>query len=353
MPPDSLPSIPEAWRLLGLPGEPPTRDGQLFCSPFRPDRRPKCYLRDNLTSFVDWAAGIEGTGTVGFVALALGFSHDATQRNAEDRNAIDQWFAGKGRLNMDARYHRNFGATLSSHFPNGHGTPRPKNMAYLDFRLKPEETERLERATQRLAALRKLPLSGVRMAVQRGLVIFGYNRPPTKENPSWGIRPFWGLYDETAQVLSVRRMDGLPWPAFGAFSEHKAKTPRGWTPGWWGISRLRDHHEYVIVCEGSPDYLASHCLLSEGVYPPESTAVVSAYSAHMRLDPAQVEQFRGRTIIVAPQRDEPFLAAAAAWKVSLRSVCESFSVLPLVAGAHDLNDDLTIRMLEGAACPTA
>lgn len=348
MPSDALPSIPETWRLLGLPGYPPTRDGQLFCSPFRPDRHPKCYLRDNLTSFVDWAAGIEGTGTIGFVALALGFSHDATQRNAEERAQIDQWLATKGHLDMDPRYHRNFGATHTEKFPNSHATPRPKNMAYLDARIAPTE-----KAIRSLATLRKLPLSGVRLAVGRGLVIFGYNRPPTKENPSWGIRPFWGLYDETSQVLSVRRMDGLMWPVFGAFSEHKAKTPRSWTPGWWGISRLRECHEYVILSEGAPDYLAAHCLLSEGVYPTESTAVVAAHSAHMRLDSAQVEQFRGRTVIVAPQRDEAFLAAAAAWQSSLDGICESFSVLPLVAGAHDLNDDLSIRMLEGVtSCPT-
>jgi hypothetical protein len=72
-------SIPEAWRRLRLPGEPPARDGVTFCSPFRYDKHPGCFLDRHLTGYCDFGAGIN-TGLIGFIALGLDLPHESEVR---------------------------------------------------------------------------------------------------------------------------------------------------------------------------------------------------------------------------------------------------------------------------------
>lgn len=331
--PSELFTIPEAARRLGLAAL-PTRDKQRFCSPFRPDKHPGCWLEDSLTTFCDFGAGIARTGVHGFVALFHGFPHQAEQRTADQRAALDQWFAGNGKP-MDPKYYEKFGSVHKENFP----APRPKNMAFLDCRLKPEETPRIEKATQLLATLRKLPVTGVRLAVQRGLVIFGAKPRP---NP---VPAFWGLYDGISGVLSVRRIDGQLWSGTHLFNAHKAHTPGGFPGvGWWGIMHLKSHHEEVILCEGAPDYLAAHCLIAQGIYPEASTAVIAALNAHSRLDATHLEMLRGRTVYLAPQRDEAYLKAAVRWKESLQGVAFEVATVPLLEGCKDLNDSVSASL---------
>ena len=49
--------IPELWRILNLPGEPPSKDGVKFRSPLRPDNHANCSLSDGCRLMTDWSRG--------------------------------------------------------------------------------------------------------------------------------------------------------------------------------------------------------------------------------------------------------------------------------------------------------
>lgn len=331
-------TIPQLWERLPLSGKPPVRDGQRFCSPFRPDRHPDCYLSDDLTCYHDWAAGVSRTGPMGFLALALGLPHEATQRTPTHRAALQSWLDGHGG-ELPPRTHPV--QTFETEIPY-------RNPAYLACRLTPQEPDRIEKATLALAKSRKLPLPGVRLAVERGLVIFGHKAPPQR------IRPFWGLYDGVSETLSVRRMDRLDWPGTQDYPPCKAKTPAGWghsPPRFWGIAGLRERHALVLLVEGEGDYLAAHCLLSEGVYDPETTAVVAAQSCHARFSALDLLHLRNRAVVAFPQRDARGQSAHAVqiWESQLKRTVHGFVTEPEPTDplAKDLND--VVSLAEAAA----
>jgi hypothetical protein len=320
-------SIPEAWRRLRLPGEPPARDGVTFCSPFRYDKHPGCFLDRHLTGYCDFGAGIN-TGLIGFIALGLDLPHESEVRarleNGWMRQRIDDWLRKE-----------NVAPANVHPFPRME-TPEPpkvRSTLYLDGLVAPTE-----KAIHSLAKLRGLPVEGVKLAVERGLVVFG-SIGQGKDKIY-----YWGLHDETAGMLSVRRMDGQLWPQIGNVPPHKAKTPKGWPgSGFFGIPSLKDK-EYVILVEGLPDDLAAHCLLASGQFPSEDYGVVCALSAKSRFTPAQVEALRGRSVLCIPQNDVPSYRAAIGWQAQLEHVAVPFLFKLLATYAHgaplkDLNDD--------------
>ena len=64
--------IPQAWRDLGLRGEPP-KAGKSCCSPLRDDRHPSFVIIDDGRAAIDFGTG-ERFDTPGFIARALNLS---------------------------------------------------------------------------------------------------------------------------------------------------------------------------------------------------------------------------------------------------------------------------------------
>jgi hypothetical protein len=48
-------TIPDLWRRLGLPGDPPDRDNVKFSSPFREDKNPPCSFSEGQKIMTDWS----------------------------------------------------------------------------------------------------------------------------------------------------------------------------------------------------------------------------------------------------------------------------------------------------------
>jgi hypothetical protein len=66
--------IPEVWKLMGLPGEPPARDGVKFSSPLRPDLHPSCSLYEDGKRLRDWSTG-KDYDAIDLIGEALGLQN--------------------------------------------------------------------------------------------------------------------------------------------------------------------------------------------------------------------------------------------------------------------------------------
>jgi hypothetical protein len=252
-------TVPDAWRALGLPGEP--RMG-VQRSPFRDDSKPSFSIYNAGRRFKDFAL-VEHCGDVfDFCALALQADNAAAIRWVKEKLGI-----------VSASEPRTFQRW-------------PREVAELAL----HSGTASEFAA--LSAVRGISEAGLRLAAERGFLRFG---------EALGF-VCWCVVDSRGQLAELRRLDGLPFPAVGALAERKAHCigrGKAWPVGIMEAQAFKK----VCIVEGSPDLLACHDIaLVEGKA--EGVACVAMLGGANRMAPEAVAMLAGREVWLYPHADE-------------------------------------------------
>jgi hypothetical protein len=272
--------IAEAWRALGLPGEP----RRVCRSPFREDRHPSFSISANGRLWYDHATR-EGGDVVSLVIAATGCDHAAAISRVKE-------LAG-GALSEPVRL-RPFASNP---------TPPAQPSKPLPYLSAPFFADVLA-----LAALRRWQsLAAFEIATARGLL-----RMATVQDAGESVRA-WVLTDDARRTAQARRLDGKPWNRTGA----KSDTLRLDSAHPIGLAFL-GNRPVVTLCEGEPDTLAAlHFAFLAGVH--ESVAPLCLTGAAKRIPEPVAEQLRGRQVRIFRQADTAGHSAALAWSEGLEA----------------------------------
>ncbi len=271
-------SIPEAARLLGMNWQ----AGKSCVSPFRPDKHPSFSCFDEGRRWRDHATG-EGGTVIDFIQKAL---------DVPLKEAI-QWAREKcGGVVLPVPIAA--GAAMKKPASDAKAKPPPK--------LRPAQAGELEA----LAKLRGFKVETLAEAQRRGLLAFA---------SVWG-RVAWCVCDPGGRIAEGRRLDGLPWEAYGTMPARKCHA-------WGGQKNWPVNLEEAAQCsklalvEGGPDALAAlEIMRREGAAGVDVVALLGA--ANTRLDAAALPFFKGKIVRLFPHADEAGQRAAREWALALR-----------------------------------
>lgn len=296
--------IPQVWIQLRLPG----KASKSCCCPWRRDKHPSFSVFADGTRWKDHATGERGDA-VDFFEQATGLSH------------------------YDAC--RQFIAMASGSPP---GLPlRPKTH---DQPVAPMAIPALSQGTWRewtnLACARSVSVEAVKLAVQRGLLRFGWFRH----------RPAWFVTDSSRQTVQARRMDRMRWWPSGP----KALTLAG-SQGSWPIGASEvDSFPLILLTEGGPDLLAAFhfILLAERASTITAAAMLGAGNS---IHPEALLLFAGKRVRIIPHLDNPDkkgrrvgIDAACRWQEQLKcggakvEIVNLHSLVSTAGNLKDLND---------------
>jgi hypothetical protein len=288
---DRLP-IPELWRILNLPEEPPTRDHVKFSSPLRPDAHPSCSFYNECRRMRDWSTG-KDYDAVDFLGDALGLKNGAAIRKFLE-------IANGSAITIDY-------APIVQ--------PQPKAKAERPILSGFTKASRTE--LQRIADSRKIDVRAVELAQELGTLRVG---------EVCGCES-WVLLDESGVCAEARRLNRKPYPAIGKLGERKAHTLRGsnkaWPVGILPAEQYRQSVEVILLVEGGPDYLAAlHFALDQKRAEMLPVALLGRGQGLRGLHPDSIEHFRNRRVRMVPHNDpdgRSYLSAIR-WAQQLRSV---------------------------------
>jgi hypothetical protein len=278
-------SITEAWRSLGLTGEPRRH----CCSPFREDRHPSFSISACGRLWHDFATD-EGGDVVSFVKRATACSDaDAIRRVIE--------FAGGNYLPVAIAPRQDSSKPVAVPYDG---------LAALDLHL-PTLAE-----IHALQDLRSWPsTAGLELAARRGFLRFA-------DVKHWGdMHRAWILTDHARKSAQARRIDGEQWPSDG--HTYKSKTLRSDPNAPSGLADVVScDRRAVLICEGEPDTLAALLLAWAGDID-DKVGVVCLTGASKPLPPAVLDNLRGRRCRVLRQTDPAGHKAALAWAESIHA----------------------------------
>ena len=186
----------------------------------------------------------------------------------------------------------------------------------------------------RLSLLRAISVAALRLASDRGFLIFGvrFNRE------------VFGLKDQSGRLAEVRRLDGQLFPAFGSLPQHKSHTLTGSTKSWpLGLMEAATAPS-IVLTEGLPDFLAAFdFMLREGKI--NSVAPVTMLSASTRIDESALHLFHNKAVRMFPHHDAAGTRAAENWTEQLRGIASTidyfnFGQFPAINDLADLNSAL-------------
>lgn len=258
--------IPQAWRDLGLAGEP----AKTCRSPLREDKSPSFSVFDDGRRFHDFATGDRGD-VIDLVAKVRGCDIIAAIKFIEER----------------------LGIVRTERKPYPAPKPGPKLPA-----LRPGTADELREVSER----RGFTVDALRLAERRGFLQFC---------SLWG-NAAWCVTDCRRELFEFRRVDGAKWPAYGRLCERKAHCVGAGKA--WPIGTLEsERFAKVAVVEGAPDFLATiHFLHLE--QKTEAVAPVGILGAsNHRLDPAALARFKGKLVCLFPHVDEAGRKAVREW----------------------------------------
>jgi hypothetical protein len=300
------------WLRLGLPGEPPERDGKLVSCPFKGrhpngDRRPSFNFYGGGLRFKCFACGAAG-GAVDMVALAL---------------ELDERAACRKLLEMAG------GAGVEIPLP----APKPKPKPAPERA--PVKAPPLGLGTfderRALAESRGVSMDAVSLALGLGVLRFG---------DVCGF-PCWLVLDGAMRAVEARRLDRLPFPALGGLGERKAHSLRGTDKSWpVGADLLRRGRSIearvaglppkrlempppewraIMLVEGGPDLLAALHLLHEAEVGDVLPVALLGRCAGGAIHSEALGLLAGKRVRIYPHADSDGggLEAAAKWAAQL------------------------------------
>jgi hypothetical protein len=295
------------------------RDGVKFCSPFRPDPKPSCSIKNEVMR--DWSRD-ERFDSIAFYAAAQGITNTEAIRILAER------------LNI-ATSQRGASERRPSH-------ESEKGSVIFDVR-EPSDTDH-----ESIIETRKLSpegISGLLLAHDVGVLHFA---------DVAGFR-CWLVADESKRCAEARRLDGKAFPALGNLAERKAHTLKGSTKSWpvglaLRVSESRAEHLRripLVLVEGGPDLLAAFALLgalpsSEGDVQP-----VAMLGAGASINAQALAQIAGRRVLVLAHGDRAGVDCAARWGKQLSEAACKVQLRHLPDG-QDLNDLVSKHGLNAA-----
>ncbi len=278
-------SIADAWRALGLPGEP----RRTCCSPFREDKHPSFSIFADGRGWHDFATGEKGD-VVSFVKRATaGTDSDAIRR------VLD--LAG--------------GIASPVELAPRHGPAKPVPVPYdglAGLNLQPPTLCEV----MALAELRDWPtFAGLELAARRGLLRCADVKHRGDTHRAWIFT------DADRHSAQARRFDGEPWPGDG--HTYKSKTLRADADHPPGLADIvACDRRAVLICEGEADALSALLLAWAGDIA-DKVGVICLAGASKPLPPAVLEKLRGRRCRVLRQTDPAGHRAALAWAESIHA----------------------------------
>ena len=271
--------IADAWRDLGLPGEP----GKICRSPFphehkHGDANPSFSVTDEGRRWRNFTTGEAGT----VIDLVM---------KARQCSPADAIHFIKERL----------GVAREPRKPEPARPPRPAPKL-------PPLRAGTNSEVRELADRRGFATEALRLAESRGFLWFCN---------LWG-HSAWCITDQRRQLHEFRRVDCLPWPAYGRLPARKTHCfGQGKS---WPLAVLESApFAKVAWVEGAPDLLASiHFLRAEGKT--ETVAPVAILGASNRaLAPEALAHFKGKAVCLYPHADDAGREAARSWARQLKA----------------------------------
>ena len=263
--------IPQAWRDLGLKGEP----AKSCSSPLREDRTPSFSVFDDGLRFHDFGTGDRGD-VFDLVANVLG---------CDTAGAIH--FVVE-RLGIGRRERKPIA-------PCKAGPKLPPLRRGTDAELR------------ELSELRGFSIEALRLAERRGFLSFC---------AQWG-HAAWCITDCRRELYEFRRVDGEKWAAYGRLPARKCHcvgTGKSWPIGTLESERFSK----VAWVEGAPDLLAAiHFLLLENKAETVAPVGILGASNH-RLALEALAKFKGKFVCLFPHLDEAGRVAARSWARQLK-----------------------------------
>lgn len=263
--------IPQAWRDLGLKGQP----AKNCSSPLREDRSPSFSVFDDGRRFHDFATGDRGD-VLDFIAKARGCDTAAAIRFIEERLGITR--------------------------PERKTQPTQRTGRKLPP-LRPGTAAELRELSER----RGFSIEGLRLVERRGFLHFCNQ---------WG-HGAWCITDCRGELHEFRRVDGECWPAYGRLMERKAHcvgAGKAWPLGTLESERF----PCIAMTEGAPDFIAAlHFILLENKAERVAPVGVLGASNH-RLAPEALAKFRGKYVCLFPHVDEAGRLAMRSWARQLK-----------------------------------
>ena len=165
--------------------------------------------------------------------------------------------------------------------------------------------------------------------------------------------PCWIVTDSARSLAQARRVDGLPFPAYGRLAARKAHTIKGSVQSWPVGLREAAVSPCVLLVEGGPDLLAAcHCI---AVSKRQSViAPVAMLGAANRLSADALAMLAGKRVRIYPHADAAGEAAAALWTRQLADAgagtADAFRFDALRRGDGGLVKDLNDAVRVDADC---
>jgi hypothetical protein len=312
--------IPELWRILGLPGEPPERD-KTVRSPFRVDRHPSFSIFDNGRRWKDHGTGERGSDAAGFLAKARGISNEEACRELI-RLAGTSVHAESGRN--------------SSSYQASAAPPRAERKRVIAELPRPLKWDR--DTAQRVANSRGLRITAIE---------FSFIWLKTLTFMWWCNHECWVLGDRSRRCVEARRIDREMFPATKTLEERKAHTFSGYSDKSWPVGILpsgfeepwlTEHVHKIMLVEGGPDYLAACQLIAESPETDFDNVLPAAiFGAGNDIAIDALTHFSARQITIVAHGEDAGQDAAARWAEQIKSAGGSAQVLYLNQGT-DLCD---------------
>ncbi len=315
--------IPELWRLLRLPGDPP-RNGCGACrSPFREERHASFSIFDEGRAFHDHTTGEKGDA-VEFLRLATGLEGKPLFDRFRDLAGLP---AGEDP-----------GPALAPRRP-AHPPPAARRVDLSRFSIPTLEELRA------IGRLRSISLEGLGLAVKRGFLRTGEIK---------GSR-CWIVTEPDGSAAAARKLDGSPFrrPDGSGYKSH-ALTGKSWPLGLAALRRVPECTGAVMLCEGEADFLAAfHFIAAWGEPDLHPVAILGRTQG---ITPAAATILEGRRIVAFPHDDPDAqgLAAVEKWAWSIPGAqIEAFPFRGLHrldgTPVNDLNDCTSIHPSDAAA----
>ena len=296
-------TIPDAWQMLRLPGEP-----KASCkSPFRDERSPSFTIFDNGRAWKDHGTG-DGGDVVEFIRHAIGGDHRAVRDWLKERIGIDYYDFDPGKAPLRLR--------------------KPATPAK-PIQWPAELIEGTSATWKAFADLKGLRYSTADVLVRAGILRFCKMEDGTK---------CFVITDAARRSAEIRRLDGK------TFGESKAFPLRGVNKSWpvgCDLIRYASAESSVLIVEGATDLLTAIDLYTryrrEECGSKRWVPVAILGAGCKALAPEAEALIRGRHCRIVPDADPAGDQMAEHWSALLRSIGCTVDVVDLPRGT-DLTD---------------
>jgi hypothetical protein len=270
-------TIPQAWQMLGLQGEP-----KASCkSPWRDERTPSFSIYENGTKWKDHGEQLGGD-VIEFIRITLGTDHAG----------VREW--------------------LIQHLGNAPQIPVQRTTAPKVIQWDAPHHEGEKRHHSAMVKARGLHPITVQFMAAFDLLRFSHIA---------GMNAFI-VSDGTLRNAEIRRVNGEPWPQSGKKAYPLKGVDKSWLVGAEILRHTPDAH--VMLVEGATDFLTAWDLVVRQRIAdrtaPKWVPVALLGAGCKALHPECANLLRGRHVRIVPDGDEPGRAMLDHWSSLLASI---------------------------------